>query len=127
MNLLIAAVVLMLVQVTFFGALVARARSTLQVQAPAMTGPEAFDRLVRVILNTQERLVLMLPLMASAAHFWNPAWVAAAGALFCLGRLVYWKGYVEQPVQRMLGNILTLVAIGACLLATLAGLVKSAL
>lgn len=127
MNLLITAVVLMLVQFIFFGALVARARSTLQVQAPAMTGPQAFERLVRVHLNTQERLVLMLPLMASAAHFWNPAWVAAAGALFFLGRFVYWKGYVEQPAKRMLGNILTMVAVGACLLATVAGLVKSAL
>lgn len=127
MNLLITTVVLMLVQFIFFGALVARARSTLQVQAPAMTGPEAFERLVRVHLNTQERLVLMLPLMASAAHFWNPAWVAAAGALFFLGRFVYWKGYVEQPAKRMLGNILTMVAVGACLLATVAGLVKSAL
>ena len=127
MNLLITTVVLMLVQFIFFGALVARARSTLQVQAPAMTGPQAFERLVRVHLNTQERLVLMLPLMASAAHFWNPAWVAAAGALFFLGRFVYWKGYVEQPAKRMLGNILTMVAVGACLLATVAGLVKSAL
>ena len=127
MNLLITTVALMLVQFIFFGALVARARSTLQVQAPAMTGPEAFERLVRVHLNTQERLVLMLPLMASAAHFWNPAWVAAAGALFFLGRFVYWKGYVEQPAKRMLGNILTMVAVGACLLATVAGLVKSAL
>ena len=127
MNLLITTVVLMLVQFIFFGALVARARSTLQVQAPAMTGPEAFERLVRVHLNTQERLVLMLPLMASAAQFWNPAWVAAAGALFFLGRLVYWKGYVEQPAKRMLGNILTMVAVGACLLATVAGLLKSML
>ena len=116
MNLLITAVVLMLVQFIFFGALVARARSTLQVQAPTMTGPDAFDR-----------LVLMLPLMASAAHFWNPAWVAAAGALFFLGRSVYWKGYVEQPAKRMLGNIFTMVAISACLLATVAGLVRSAL
>jgi glutathione S-transferase len=127
MNALIAVTLLMLVQYFFFGVLVARARSTSNVQAPAMLGPESFERLVRVHLNTQERLVLMLPLMATAAHFWNPLWVAGAGALFVLGRLAYWKGYVEQPAKRMLGNIITVVSIGLCLLATLAGLVKAVL
>lgn len=115
----------MLVQFFFFGALVARARSTSNVQAPAMTGPDSFERLVRVHLNTQERLVMMLPLLATAAHFWNPLFAAGAGLLFVLGRFVYWKGYVEQPAKRMLGNIMTVIAIGLCLLATLGGLVKS--
>ena len=124
---LITVTVLMLVQFTFFGALVASSRSTFQVAAPAMTGPEGFERLVRVHLNTQERLVLMLPLMATAAQFWNPLFVSAAGVLFLMGRMAYWKGYVEQPSKRMLGNLLTMVAIGLCLLATIAGLVKSAL
>ena len=91
-----------------------------------MTGPESFERLVRVHLNTQDRLVLMLPLMATAAQFWSPQWVAAAGVLFLAGRLVYWKGYVQQPGKRALGIILTVLAIGLCFLATVAGLVKSA-
>jgi hypothetical protein len=34
----------------------------------------------------------MLPLMVTAAQFWNPLWLASAGALFVLGRLAYWKG-----------------------------------
>jgi glutathione S-transferase len=127
MNALLTVTLLMLLQFFFFGVLVARARSILQVKAPAMTGPEGFERLVRVHLNTQERLVLMLPLMATAAHFWNPLFVAGAGLLFLLGRIAYWKGYVEQPSKRMLGNVITVVAIGLCLLATVGGLVKSAL
>ena len=60
------------------------ARGTSQVKAPAMTGPESFERLVRVHLNTQERLVLMLPLMATAAHFWNPQW-RCRECCFCSG------------------------------------------
>ncbi|MBL8344836.1 MAG: MAPEG family protein [Rubrivivax sp.] len=127
MTALITVTVLMLVQYTFFGALVAKGRSTFQVSAPAMTGPEGFERLVRVHLNTQERLILMLPLMVTAAQFWSPLVVSAAGVLFLIGRVAYWRGYVEQPAKRMLGNVLTMVAIGVCLLATLAGLVKSAL
>lgn len=126
MTALITVTLLMLVQFFFFGALVAIGRSTFQVAAPAMTGPESFERLVRVHLNTQERLVLMLPLMATAAQFWSPPWVAAAGVLFLAGRLVYWKGYVQQPGKRALGNILTVLAIGLCFLATVAGLLKSA-
>lgn len=126
MSALITVTVLMLVQFTFFGALVARGRAKYQVAAPAMTGPAAFERLVRVHLNTQERLVLMLPLMATAAHYWNPWWVSGAGMLFLIGRMAYWKGYVEEPEKRMVGNILTMVAIGLCLLATVAGLVRSA-
>ncbi len=127
MNALIAVTLLMLVQYFFFGALVARARGTSNVPAPAMVGPERFERLVRVHLNTQERLVLMLPLMATAAQFWNPMWVAAAGALFVLGRVAYWKGYVQQPTKRLLGNIITVLAIGLCMLATLAGLLRAVL
>ena len=127
MNALIAVTLLMLVQYFFFGALVARARSTEKVKAPAMTGPEGFERVARVHLNTQKRLVMMLPLMATAAHFWNPLLVAVPGVLFLLGRFAYWKGYVENPAKRLTGNIMTVIAIGLCLLATAAGLVKSAL
>ncbi len=127
MTALITVTVLMLVQFTFFGALVAIARGTQQVAAPAMTGSARFERLSRVHLNTQERLVLMLPLMATAAHYWSPQWVAAAGVLFLIGRMAYWKGYVAQPEKRMLGNIVTMIAIALCLLATIAGLVRSIL
>lgn len=72
-------------------------------------------------------LVMMLPLMATAAHFWNPLWVVVPGVLFVLGRFVYWTGYVQQPAKRLPGNIMTVIAVGLCLLATVAGLVKSAL
>lgn len=127
MSALIAVSVLMLAQFTFFGALVAKGRSTYQVEAPAMTGPAGFERLVRVHLNTQERLVLMLPLMATATQFWSPWLATAAGILFLIGRMAYWKGYVAQPAKRMTGNLLTMVSIGVCLLATIAGLVKAVL
>ena len=49
-----------------------------------------------------------------------------AGVLFLVGRLAYWRGYVQHPERRMVGNILTMVPIGLLLLATLAGLGRSA-
>jgi glutathione S-transferase len=125
MNPITTVTVLALTQFFFFGALVAKARSQLGVQAPAMTGPEAFNRLQRVHLNTGERLVLFVPLLWMAAQFWNPLWVAGAGALFLLGRVLYWRGYVRAPQNRGLGNVLSMVSIALLLLATLAGLIKT--
>lgn len=73
MNYVILVTVLASIQFTFFGALVAIARGKLGVAAPAMSGPPEFDRLVRVHLNTLERLVLFVPLMWMATQFWAPA------------------------------------------------------
>jgi len=127
MHSVIAVTVLALIQFTIFGALVAIARKKQGVAAPAMTGSDVFERLCRVHLNTQERLVLFLPLMWLAAQFWNPVWAATAGIVFLIGRMVYWRGYVQHPEKRMVGNLLTMLPIGLLLLATLVGLVRSAL
>lgn len=119
--------VLALIQFIFFGALVAIARGKLGVAAPAMSGTLEFDCLVRVHLNTMERLVLFVPLMWMATQFWAPAWVAGVGAVFLLGRLLYWKGYVKSPEARSFGNIVTMLAMGVLLLANLGGLVRTVL
>ncbi len=127
MNYVILVTVLASIQFTFFGALVAIARGKLGVAAPAMSGPPEFDRLVRVHLNTLERLLLFVPLMWMATQFWNPTWVAAVGAVFLVGRTLYWKGYVKSPEARKLGNIVSMLPIGVLLLANLVGLVRAAL
>jgi glutathione S-transferase len=119
--------VLALIQFTFFGALVAIARGKLGIAAPAMSGSPEFDRLVRVHLNTLERLVLFVPLLWMATQFWNPAWVAAVGAVFLVGRMLYWKGYVKSPEARSLGNIVSMLPIGVLLVANLVGLVRAAM
>jgi glutathione S-transferase len=125
MNPIVSITVLSLMQFFFFGALVGKARAKLGVKAPSMIGPEAFERLVRVHLNTLERLVMFVPLLWMAAQFWNPLWVAGAGVLFLVGRVLYWRGYVRSPEQRSLGNVLTVVSIALLLLANLVGLGKA--
>lgn len=124
MHYVILITVLALMQFTFFGALVAIARGKLGIAAPAMSGTPEFECLVRVHLNTLERLVLFLPLMWMAAQFWNPTWVALVGVVFLLGRMLYWKGYVKSPEARSWGNIVTMLPIGALLLANLVGLAR---
>ncbi len=125
MNYISLITVLALMQFAFFGALVAKARRKLGIAAPAMTGPPEFEALVRVHLNTLERLVLFVPLLWMAAQFWSPWAVAGVGVVFLLGRVLYWKGYVKHPDARKTGNIVSMLSIGLLLLATVAGVVSS--
>lgn len=119
LNLVDAVAMLALLQYLFFGGLVGRERGRQRVSAPAMTGPEAFERMNRVHLNTLELLVALLPAMYVAARYWPPAYVAAAGAVYLVGRLVYWRAYVQAPARRGLGFMLSVAPIFTLVLAAL--------
>jgi glutathione S-transferase len=119
--------VLALIQFIFFGALVSMGRIKHGVQPPSMTGPAAFEALVRVHLNTLERLILFVPLLWMAALLWSPQWAALAGVFFLVGRFIYWRAYVKDPASRQPGNILSMLAIAVLLLATVMGIVQTVL
>lgn len=99
--------VLALVQVTYFGLMVGRARGKYGVHAPAMTGHEVFDRTFRVHLNTIEQLVMILPLMWIFAFFVSPLYAAGFGVVYLIGRAIYSITYVKDPKSRSLGFLLT--------------------
>jgi glutathione S-transferase len=126
MNYVDLVAVLAVVQLVFFGVLVARARGRYQVKAPAVTGHEMFERMYRVQVNTVELLVCFLPALYVAAKYWAPAYVAIAGAVYLVGRMVYWRAYTEAPAKRELGFVLSMVPIVTLLLAALAGIVRAA-
>ena len=90
-----------------FGWLVGSARAKYGVKAPAISGHEVFDRYFRVQQNTLELLVVFVPALYIAAQYWNPVWVAAIGAVFIIGRLVYLRGYVSSPSARHTGFLLS--------------------
>lgn len=115
--------VLAVLQFIGFGMVVAAARTRYQVHAPATSGHPQFDRLYRVHMNTLELLVCLLPALYLAARYWSPVYVAAAGALYLLGRLVYGRAYAKDPASRALGFSLSIFPIIGLLLATLAGIV----
>jgi len=119
--------VLALLQYFFFGLLVGRARGRYGVKAPSTTGNEIFERLYRVQMNTLELLVVVLPAMYLAARYWPPALVAGVGAIYLLGRVVYWRSYITVPASRALGFGLSAFPTLALLFATLVGLVLAAL
>jgi glutathione S-transferase len=99
--------VLALVEFFWFGMMVARARATFGVHAPATTGNEMFERYFRVHMNTLEQLVVFLPVMWVFAAFVSPIWAAVGGVVFIVGRAVYALAYIGNPRRRTLGFVLT--------------------
>ncbi|MGR4895789.1 MAPEG family protein [Stenotrophomonas sp. LARHCG68] len=112
---------LVVVQYLFFTTLVGRARGRYGVKAPAVTGHEGFERVYRVQMNTLELMVALLPSLFVAARFWPAEWAAGIGAVYLVGRLIYWRAYVAAPAGRGLGFGLSMLPVLALLLMALAG------
>jgi uncharacterized membrane protein YecN with MAPEG domain len=92
-------IALALVEFFVFGWAVGRARTRYQVPAPATTGNPVFERYFRAQMNTLEQLVIFLPALLLFAYYLNPYIAAALGALFVIGRALYFRGYVHSPEQ----------------------------
>lgn len=119
--------VIAILQYIAFGVLVGRARVTYGVKAPAISGHEQFERVHRVHMNTLESLVAFLPALYLAARYW-PAWgVSGLGAVYVVGRIVYWRAYVKNPAGRSLGFLLSMGPVLLLALAALVGAVRGSL
>jgi len=105
-NLVIA---LALAEFFLFGVAVARARTRYHVPAPATTGNADFERYFRVQANTLEQLIIFLPAIVLFAHYVNAYLAAALGALFIIGRAVYFQGYTKAAEGRHLGFGLSVI------------------
>ena len=117
--------VLAVMQLILFGVLVGRARGTYGVKAPAVSGHEMFERAYRVQMNTLELMVAFLPALFIASKYWPQTYVAIAGAVYLLGRFIYWRSYVSAPASRGLGFALSMIPILALLIATLVAIIRS--
>lgn len=112
---------LAVVQFMWLGILVARARSRHGVAAPATSGHELFERYHRVHMNTLETLIVFLPALWIAAQYWSPRWMAAVGAIYLIGRMLYLRGYVAEPKQRHLGYAVSVLPVVVLVLIGLYG------
>ncbi len=117
---------LALIQYLVFASLVARARGKYGVKAPAVVGHEMFERFYRVQMNTLELLIVFLPSVWLAARYWSPALMAAVGAVYLLGRVIYLRSYTHDPASRGLGFLLSLGPTAVLLAAGLVGAVLAA-
>lgn len=109
-------------QYLVFGLLVAKARGQYGVKAPAMTGHEVFERYNRVHVNTLETLVVLVPALWLAASFFRPQWVAAIGAVYLVGRVIYLRAYISNPATRNLGYTLSALPVMVLILMALFGI-----
>lgn len=118
---------LALIEYLGFGYLVGKARATFGVRAPAITGHDIFERYFRVQMNTLELLIVFVPALWMAAAYWNPVWVAAIGAVYLIGRIMYLRGYVADPRTRSIGFGLSIVPIAVLLIGVGVGVVRALL
>ena len=125
MNLVDLVAVLALLQLLVFGGLVGRARGKFGVKAPAVTGHEMFERAYRVQMNTMELIVLFLPALYLAAKYWSAGYAAIAGAIYIVGRTIYWHAYMSAPERREFGFVLSIGPVVVLLLASLVGNVRA--
>lgn len=116
---------LMLVQFFTFAILVGKARVKGDVQAPAVTGDESFERYFRVHQNTMEQLVVVLPALWLFAWYVEPLSASVAGLVFIAGRWLYCVDYAKDPIKRGRGFIIGSLAQTVLLLGALIGPVLS--
>lgn len=121
------AIVTLLALLVYFwmGLGVARARAKCGIAAPCMTGDPLLERSVRVQANTLEWLPIFLPSLWLCHLFWTPqdptgVIVAAIGAVWIVGRILYALGYVKDPGKRELGFLIQTLSAGVLLLGALA-------
>ncbi|MGL6222736.1 MAG: MAPEG family protein [Steroidobacteraceae bacterium] len=119
--------VLALLQYILFAILVGKARGQYGVAAPAITGHPVFERYFRVQMNTLELLAALVPGLWLFAHYVSPTWAAGLGAVYLVGRFMYFQSYVSDPARRGAGFGLSFLPIMLLLVGGLVGAVLALL
>ncbi|MGH1358477.1 MAG: MAPEG family protein [Burkholderiaceae bacterium] len=113
--------IIAVIQFLWFGGLTGNARRISGLKAPAITGDARFECMYRVQMNTLEMLVPFFPALFIAANYWPGILVAATGAVYVVGRFLYWRAYVSDPSTRGLGFMLSLIPIAVLVVLALLG------
>ncbi len=127
MDLIYLVIGLALFEYFIFGALTGQARGKYGVEAPAVTGHPEFERRLRVQQNTLEQLMIFIPSLLIFGYYWSEGVAAGLGALFIVGRLVYYRGYVADPGKRGTGFAIGFLAQVILLFGSIAGAVMDLL
>jgi glutathione S-transferase len=104
---------------------VGRARAQYKVKAPSTEGPDPFQRVLRVQVNTVEQLALHLPILWIAAFAMDDAFAASFGVVWALGRVLYARGYYQKAKRRTKGFVIGMVVNGILFVGALAGTLAS--
>jgi len=96
------AVVTLAALITYQGTAMAvgQARVQHKVMPPASSGPEEFERALRVQQISLEQLLFFLPTFWLAALLGSETWACLLGFLWVGGRIAYGVGYRQAPGKR---------------------------
>ena len=89
---------------------VSRARAAFGIKAPATSGHPDFERVFRVQMNTLEWMPIFLPALWLFAIYVGDAAAAALGAVWIIGRIMYWSGYKQAASKRSMGFAVQAIA-----------------
>jgi len=81
-----------------------------KIPAPAMHGHPEVERALRVQGNTLEWLVIFVPSLWMFGIYFDGRIAAAVTAVWVLGRFLYMRAYVQDPLKRRNGFLLQLAA-----------------
>jgi len=79
---------------------VSRTRSRTGVKVPATSGHPDFERAFRIQANTLEWMPVFLPALWLFAIYIGDAIAAGIGAVWIIGRIVYFIGYSQAAAKR---------------------------
>lgn len=106
---------------------VGRARIWHGVKPPATTGPEPFERALRVQQNTLEQLVFFLPVFWLAVLLDNPIIASVLGLIWVGGRIAYTVGYLQAPEKRGPGFGISFLSSAVLVVMAVAGALRTIL
>ena len=112
-------VMLALMQYIWFSIEVGRARGRFEVQVPATSGSDGFERYFRAHQNTTEQLVVFLPAIFACGYHVNALFAAVMGLIFITGRGLYFRGYTDPEKSRTAGFAIGMLANMLMILSTL--------
>jgi glutathione S-transferase len=108
---LTALVTLLAIAFYFFTCInVSRSRTRTGVKVPAMSGHPDFERAFRIQMNTLEWMPIFLPALWLFAIYVSDASAAAIGAIWIVGRIVYFIGYSQAAAKRGPGFAIQAIA-----------------
>ena len=115
------AIVTLLALLLYFwmGLQVGRQRGKCGIAAPAMTGDPVLERCIRAHYNTLEWLPIFLPSLWLFAIYWSSTVAAALGAVWIVGRIIYFLGYKAAAEKRRPGFAIQAAAASALLIGAL--------
>jgi glutathione S-transferase len=102
---------------------VGKARGTYGIKAPATTGNPDFERIYRGHMNMLEWMPIFLPSLWLFAIYISDLIAAALGAVWIVGRLLYFYGYAKDAAKRGPGFLVQALATFTLLLGSLGDIV----